>query len=385
MHVAVVTETYPPEINGVANTLSQVVQGLTRRGHRLALVRPRQGPADRPALGATLAELLVPGLPLPRYPGLRFGLPAGRRLLGHWRRYPPDVAYIATEGPLGRSALRAATRLGVPALTGFHTQFHQYCRHYGLGMLERLIAASLRRFHNRAALTLVPTRELAGRLERAGYRNTRVFSRGVDTHLFSPARRDPALRARWGAGEHDLVVLYVGRLAAEKNLGLAVRAYDAIAQGGCAGRFVLVGHGPATEPLRAARPDFVFTGPQRGLDLARSFASADLFLFPSMTETFGNVVAEAMASGLPVVAYDYAAAHEHLRHGESGLLVPFGREEEFVMTGLRAAGAREDLRAMGARARETAEGLGWDRVIAELEGLLRTAAEHGRSRTLASP
>jgi glycosyltransferase involved in cell wall biosynthesis len=390
LRVAVATETWPPEINGVANTMRHLVEGLERRGHRVHLVRPRQpDAAPLASLGPRRAETLVPGLPIPGYRGLRFGLPVYWRLRRAWRTLRPDIAYIATQGPLGHAALNAARSVGTPVVTGFHTQFHQYSSHYGLGLLTRPIVRTLRHFHNRSDATLVPTEALRQELDQEGFRNVQVFSRGVDTDLFSPHRRSAALRAAWGAQPEDLVSLYVGRIAAEKNLDLALAAFAAIAARHSRARFVLVGDGPELERLRRSHPDYVCAGAKVGNELAEHYASGDLFLFPSLTETFGNVVPEAMASGLAVVAYDYAAARACIRTGHNGLTVPPGDAGAFVDAALTAAGDPSRARAIGAAARSTAEGLSWDRVIAGLEERLfevirRRGGREGRHETVAA-
>jgi glycosyltransferase involved in cell wall biosynthesis len=369
MRIAVVTETYPPEINGVANTMRQLVAGLSRRGHHLLLVRPRQA-ADRRARPPR-GHFLVPGFPIPGYRGLRFGLPVYWRLRSFWSRLRPDVVYVATQGPLGHAALNAARRAGIPVVTGFHTQFHQYSRHYGLGLLTGPIVNTLKNFHNRSDATLVPTMALRRQLNDAGFHNVHVFSRGVDTSLFDPARRSEALRQSWGCGPDDLVALYVGRIAAEKNIHLALTCMDALTARVGNVRCVLVGDGPERTRLARNHPGCHFVGARVGEELAAHYASGDLFLFPSLTETFGNVVTEAMASGLVVSAFDYAAAHEHIRDGENGLLAPYGDAAAFVAAVVAAVEQPASLRAMRAAARRTAESLGWPRVIAGLEERLR--------------
>lgn len=372
LRVAIATETYPPEINGVANTLRHLVEGLEGRGHQIHLVRPRQPHETPPSPTLTRRESLVPGLPIPGYRGLQFGLPVYWRLRRLWRKDRPSVAYIATQGPLGHAALTAARSLGIPSLTGFHTQFHQYSRHYGVGLLTHPIVRTLRRFHNRSDATLVPTAELRDALIAQGFRNVHVFGRGVDTDLFASHRRSPELRRSWGAGEETPVVIYVGRIAAEKNLALALTAFRAIEGARPGARFVLIGDGPAREPLARTEPDLIFTGAKVGVELAEHYASGDLFVFPSLTETFGNVVPEAMASGLAVVAFDYAAAAACIGNGESGVKVPLGEEAAFVAAAVATAQDAGRRRAIGAAARATAETLGWDRVLNRVEELLLT-------------
>ncbi len=365
MHIAVVTETYPPEINGVANTMRQLVTGLAGRGQRVLLVRPRQ-PADGRGR-APRGQFLVPGLPIPGYRGLRFGLPVYWRLRNLWTRRRPELVYVATQGPLGHAALNAARQASIPVVTGFHTQFHQYSRHYGLGLLTRPIVNTLKSFHNRSDATLVPTEALRAQLLDAGFHNVHVFSRGVDTALFDPIRRSDDLRRSWGCGPDDLVALYVGRIAAEKNIHLALACMEALSARFDNLRCVLVGDGPERARLARRHSGCHFGGAKVGEELATHYASGDLFLFPSLTETFGNVVTEAMASGLVVNAFDYAAAHEYIRHGGNGLLAPCGDDEGFIANALAAVEQPASLEHMRQAARRTAESLSWARVIAGLE------------------
>src|SRR4051794_19162991 len=194
LNIAVVTETYPPEVNGVAMTTGRLLEGLVRCGHRIMLVRPRQGRADHPRHSRSFSETLVKGVPLPRYAGLHIGLPATVSLTRLWAHERPHIVHVVTEGPLGRSALAAARRLHIPASSAFHTNFHSYSKHYGFGVLTPVVAAYLRHFHNQAACTLVATHELEAQLVKAGYRGLKIVARGVDTELFTPARRSVELR-----------------------------------------------------------------------------------------------------------------------------------------------------------------------------------------------
>ena len=370
MRYGIVTETYPPEVNGVALTVQGLEQGLRQRGHEVAVVRPRQdGEADPPA-----ETLLVRGAALPRYPGLKFGLPATRLLHAHWRHARPDAIYVATEGPLGWSALRAARRLGIPAATGFHTRFDDYVRSYGAPWLEGTALRWMRHFHNGAQATLVPTRELQGFLQAQRFRNVVQLPRAVDTAAFHPDHRDEALRQAWGLDPHALAVIHVGRVAPEKNLPLAVRAFRELQRVRPEARFVWVGDGPAREALQRENPDFVFTGVQRGEALGRHFASGDLFLFPSRSETFGNVTLEALASSVPVVAFDYGAAREFLRHGVHGTAVALHDDAGFVAAALRLAGD-DALRArMRHACRDAVAGLRPARVAEAFDHILQSLA-----------
>jgi len=376
----VVTETYPPEVNGVAATISRVVAGLCQRGHVVELVRPRQGPADQAVDGPNLVEMLVRGLSIPRYPQLRMGLPSRRALVRRWTLQRPDVVHLVTEGPLGWSALQAAARLGLPVVSDFRTNFHAYSRHYGMAWLQRPITGYLRAFHNRSAVTMVPTAALRGELAAGGFERLRVVSRGVDTALFDPARRNQKLRASWGAAADTVVALYVGRLAPEKNLTTLLTAFQDVRAVAPGARLVLVGDGPEQAGLQQRCTDAHFAGVRRGLELATHYASADLFLFPSVTETYGNVVPEAMACGLAVVAFDCAAAAQLLRHTHNGLLVPLADSRGFNAAAARLAADPAAARAMGAQARMTALGLDWAGIVQAIETEYLAAMTLGNDR-----
>jgi glycosyltransferase involved in cell wall biosynthesis len=297
-----------------------------------------------------------------------------------WRFQRPDLVHVVTEGPLGWSAVRAAHRLGIPTTSGFHTNFDRYSIHYGLGWLRPIISAYLRSLHRLTNATLVPTAAMAAELAGEGIPGVRVVGRGVDTDLFDPARRSAELRAHWGAGEGDLVCLYVGRLAAEKNLGLAVRSLAGILKDAPTARLVWVGDGPSRSTLAREPLPQHFAGVRRGLDLAAHYASADLFLFPSLTETYGNVVAEAMASGLPVVAYRSAAAAELIVDSVNGLSVHAGDESAYVEGARRlAVGDPQWRRSVGTEARRTVLSRGWDQVVASFEAVLSETLSRARS------
>jgi glycosyltransferase involved in cell wall biosynthesis len=292
LRIALVTETYPPEVNGAAMTIGRLVDGLLARGHCVQLIRPSRDAGEQYQHWGKLDVAPQPGFRIPFYPQVRVGLPVGRRLRQLWRKSVPDIVHVFTEGPLGAAAVFSARRLGLPLSSSFHTNFHTYSGHYGLGLLAGPIVAYLRCFHNQTACTLVPTAALACQLESLGFRNLRVLARGVDIDLFSPSRRDPTLRQSWGVACDDPVALYVGRLAAEKNLNLVVDAFLAMRAVKPRARLVLVGDGPLAATLRSRLPEAVFCGMRTGVDLAAHYASADIFLFPSLTETFGNVTLE---------------------------------------------------------------------------------------------
>lgn len=373
LRVAVVTETWPPEVNGVAATAARVVAELRDRGHELQVIRPRQHETDDAAQEPGYAEVLMRGLPIPRYPQLKMGLPSRRALQRLWALARPDVVHLVTEGPLGWSGLQAALALKLPVVSDFRTNFHAYSRHYGVAWLQRPIVGYLRKFHNRTACTMVPTESLRTELQAEGFARLRVVARGVDTVLFDPARRSQALRRHWGVAPHEMVAVHVGRIAPEKNLETLVAAHAAMRQRDPRVKLVFVGDGPARAAMQQRCPDAHFAGLQRGEALAAHYASADVFLFPSLTETWGNVLPEAMASGLAVLAFDCAAAGQLLRHGHNGLLVKPGDTAGFCNAAVRMAGPQAEAHRLGAEARQTALKLDWGRIAREVEAVYQVA------------
>lgn len=378
LRIAFVTETYPPEVNGVSMTVARVVEGMCARNHRVQLIRLRQHAADTAACTEGYEEVLMRGWPIPRYPDLKMGLPQTRALLKLWSDTLPDLVHIATEGPLGWSALQAARRLGVPVSSDFRTNFHAYAQHYGISLLKRPVLAYLRYFHGRTACTMVPTESLRRELTQQGFRDLSVVARGVDTERFNPAKRSAELRRQWGASDGDTVVMCVGRLAPEKNLGDLVSAYHAMRRLQPRTRLVIVGDGPARAALQAACPEAILAGSRTGEELPVHYASADAFVFPSLTETFGNVTPEAMASGLPVLAYNYAAAAQLIEPGDNGLLAACGQADEFIRQAEQLVTYPQRARRMGAAARVTAERLAWSAVVGQIETLFRAVVGGGQ-------
>lgn len=370
LRVAMVSETYPPEINGVALTVAALADGLVELGHEVSVIRPRRSRTDQPASRPRYRELLVPGQALPRYRELRFGWPVLWRIRRDWLAARPNAVYIATEGPLGWAAMWAARSLGIPVASGFHTRFDDYLAHYALGLLRAPAFAYLRAFHNRAQATLVPTEELRSFLAGHGFRHPRILSRGVNAAAFDPARRDPQLRRQWGLDDADPAVLFVGRIAPEKNLALVVEAYQRIRQRHPRARLIWVGDGPSRAALAEAHPEHVHCGMQRGAELGRHYASADLFLFPSLTETFGNVTLEAMASGLVTLAYAYGAAGQHLCHGENGYTATFGSHAAYLASLEQMLDEHARWPAIRLAARRSAEALAPARVSESFASLL---------------
>ena len=365
--IAIVTETYPPEVNGVASTIAKFIKGLLGLGHDITLIRPRQGLKDKPKNEVNFKEILMVGIPIPGYSALRMGLPQKNRLIKQWTSERPSLVHIVTEGPLGWAALEAAKKLNIPICSDFRTNFDAYSTHYGLSFLKRPIQRYLRYFHNNCNFTMVPTQALRNQLLSHGFERLRVLARGVDTELFNPLKRCQELRKQWRVQDHQKVVLYVGRLAAEKNLQVTVDAFRAMSQVNPNLKMVWVGDGPLKESLKLSCPNSIFTGVQTGEALAAHYASGDLFFFSSLSETFGNVTLEAMASGLAVLAYDYAAARQFINHGVNGFLANPNEANSFINQGLELLEDSVDLQNLRAQARQTTLEISWDKVTKKLE------------------
>ena len=361
-------------------TFGVIASELGRRGHSVAVYRPWRRDLPEKSAIPDYVEVPMPGLPIPGYPLLRMGLPAGASLRRAWSADRPDLVHVATEGPLGLSAIKAASALGIPVTSSFHTNFHAYARHYRISLLRSVALGWLRYVHNLTLRTFVPTADLCGELSIMGFRNVAVLSRGVDTRQFRPERRSPSLRRKWNAGPDDPVVIHVGRMAAEKNYPLLFRAYDAMRRANPACRFVLAGEGPLKRALMKAHPDCVFAGFFSRDEIGRYYASADIYVHASQTETFGNVLTEAMASGLAVAGFDYAAARIFLRDGECGLAAPYGDPQALVAAAVRLATDPALRGVLRTEARAAVEAQSWEKVIARFEADLEEIAGVARMR-----
>jgi glycosyltransferase involved in cell wall biosynthesis len=318
VRIALVSDTYTPQVNGVTTVVVRIATVLREFGHHVAVVAPRY-PGH---VSTDPAELRIPSAAFPPYPAIRLSLPQFGAVARFLDAFKPDVVHVATEGPLGLTGRRYAVRRGIPLITSYHTNFPQYARHYGAGIIEPLVWKWLRWFHRPAVLTQTPGEAVAHELERRGIGRPVVWGRGVDTAHFHPGRRSAGWR-RWLAGGDDTaIVLHVGRLAPEKNIDVLADAWIAARQHvGQRATFVLAGDGPEARRLLAQLPWVRQLGFLDRETLAEVYASADICVLPSKTETCGLVALEAMASGLAVVAADAGGFRESITHGQTGRLV----------------------------------------------------------------
>ena len=361
MRIAIVTDTYPPHMNGVAAALGRLADAVRERGGDVRVVTT----TDPRAPAAEAEVRRWPSIPFWAYPQLRVSAPPPGRIARELAAWRPTLVHIATPFGVGLAARRAAVALGVPIVTSYHTSFSQYAAFYKLGRLSEPGWSFLRWFHNSGLRTYCPTNAIKDELTNHGFRNTRIWSRGVDMSRFNPARRTDEMRARFGARPDQVVVAYIGRIAAEKGLAVAAAAMRRL-EGDDRIRFVIVGEGPYENKLRALSPtQAVFTGRLSGDALSEAYASADLFMFPSTTDTFGQVLNEAMASGLPVVAADSGPTRE-IVGTEAGAIFPAGDDARLAAELERLARDPAARSRMSVAALRAAANRSWDSVFDEL-------------------
>lgn len=361
MRVVIVTESFPPDVNGVAHCALQTARHLVDRGHAPLVVAPAPAPGNKAAASMAPCPVVhVPSLPLPGYPQVRVALPS-RRLAAALIQHRPDVVHLASPFVLGVRGMAAAARLGIPAVAVYQTDLAGYARTY-MGAGEAAAWRRIRSVHSAADLTLVPSSASMNDLEAHGVPRLKLWARGVDTALFRPELRDEKLR-RELAPNGEVIVGYVGRLAPEKHIELLSGVC------GLAGvKVVIVGDGPSQPALAEALPGAVFLGRRGGDDLARIFASFDVFAHTGPFETFCQTVQEAMASGVPVVAPAAGGPLDLVDHGRTGLLVP-PRDADAVRDAVRSLVADPALRAAyGAAGHATVDGRTWAAIGDQLIG-----------------
>jgi glycosyltransferase involved in cell wall biosynthesis len=320
MRIALFSEVYWPMVSGVGVTLLRLTDALHERGHAVrvysATYPPPPGRPDRAEVHRS------PSVPFFLYPDVQWAFPRQREVVEDLQAFAPDVVHVATEFSLGIAGVKAARQLGVPIIASAHTDYDQYAARYGVTWALRAGWHYLRWFYGQAHRVLCPSRIYEQALHRHGVMHTGLWSRGVDPRVFAPRFRNLAYRAAAGAGPDDLIVTYIGRIAREKNLGLLLEAWEALAGERGGAQLVLVGRGPLEDDIRRRQlPGVHVTGLLQGEALSAAYASADVFAFPSPTETFGNSLLEAMGSGLPPIVAAGGGVLEFAQHGRNAWLV----------------------------------------------------------------
>lgn len=385
MRVLYCTDTYPPQVNGVSIVTALSADGLAQRGWQCAVIGPRYPagattPDDALQIGASAERTAIPSAPLPGYPDIRLAAPDYGSIRRVIDRFKPDLIHCQTEFVIGRLGQVAALRAGVPFVSSYHTDFSKYTVAYGARWLRPAVSAYIGRFHRRSLRTYTPSAPAREDLRRMGVERVEVWGRGVDVQGFSPRRRSRSVRVAHGIDD-AFVLLHVGRLAAEKGVERIVEAFrlarELIPAGRRRLRLVIAGAGPAATRIRAAAPDGVIILGQldRKKELPTLYASADAFVFASLTETLGLVVLEAMASGLPVIAAPAGGVADHLRDGTNGLAYPPGDVEAMARAIVRLVLNRILREQLAEGARRTAEGLSWESELDRLDASYRDLLE----------
>jgi glycosyltransferase involved in cell wall biosynthesis len=382
MRVTLVTETYFPQVNGVSRTLGELVRFLRKNGDQVQLIYP-----DYDAAVDSEQVQTVRSIVLPFYREIRLPIPPFGRVHRAIEAFQPDVIHIATEATLGWSVLRRVLRRRLAVVSSFHTNFDQYSGHYGVGWARAMIWRYLRWFHNNTRETYVPSEATITELEGLGFERVVLWRRGVDSSLFRPDRPGGLdVRRALGWAPEDVVITYVSRIAPEKNVDYLADALAIVASRQPGVRLLLVGDGPSRPALEQRLGSIAhFAGYLQGEALSNHYAASDIFAFSSLTETFGNVVLEAMASGLPVVALRAGGVGESVRSGSTGILVdPSEPPESFASALLRLIEHPDQRMAMAQAARDYALSQSWDAIMGGLRERYQRVIDERASGVAAS-
>ena len=383
LRVALVTGSYTFIADGVALTLNRLVGYLESHGVEVLVFTPV---TRTPAFAHKGEVVPVPSAPLPLRPEYRLALGFPRAQRERMRAFAPDIIHVATPDFLGHQALKFGLELGVPVVASFHTRYETYLKYYGLDILRPTAERLLTQFYSSCREVYVPSESMADVL-RADVSADRIhlWQRGVDTVRFDPARRSEAWRAGLGIRPDEVVLSFVSRLVREKRVATVVEVLKRLTAAGIPHRGLFVGEGPERAALQAAAPDAIFTGHLGGDDLPVAYASSDIFIFPSDTETFGSVTLEAMASGLPTLCADATGSRSLVEPGVTGALLDPLDDAGFFREALALA-TDTDLRAKtGAAARARSLRFSWDEAMGGLLARYRVVVAENDSARLPGP
>lgn len=373
LRVAVFSGNYNYVMDGPVRALNTLVAYLEQKGHEALVFAPTN---NEPAFEHSGTLISIPSI---AFPGKRSEYRFGLGLHGKAKRaldsFRPDIVHIAAPDYTGFGALNYARKFGVPAVASFHTRFDTYPRYYNMSWLEKYLTRYMRYFYSRCEHVYAPSQSMADELQRDGIgQDIRLWTRGVDGDLFNPARRDNAWRAQNGFGADDVVVAFVGRLVLEKGIDIFIDAFRQASANAPKLKALIVGDGPERAMFEKALPEAAFAGYLQGADLARAYASADMFFNPSITETFGNVTLEAMASALPSIGAAAAGSKSLIENGVTGYLAE-PNAASFAEKIALLGNDQSLRRRFGATARERSARFTWDAVLAELVGHYQEALE----------
>jgi Glycosyltransferase len=361
LRIAFFTDTFYPQINGVSNTLSYLSRYLQTRNIEHIFFAPDYGSDSDECAGLPVKRFK--GFCPMIYPECRIAFAPLEKITGLLEDFAPDVVHIVTELSLGLVGLRAATALNIPVVMSYHTNFDRYLHFYHLTYFSEALWLYMKWFHSFALVNLCPSRDTLESMRQRGFQNLDIWSRGIDLERFRPSHFSPELREKLGAGDKT-VFLYVGRISVEKGLDVLMQSIRSVSEThGDRVQFWITGDGPYLKEIASlALPNVVFTGGKRGAELAQIYASADAFVFPSGTETFGNVLLEAMASGLPTVCTDSGGVTDYTVHGENAVVCRYGDPDSLsrAMIGLLDPDLRSRIRSGALR---TAESRSWNAIF----------------------
>ncbi|MEX0680232.1 MAG: glycosyltransferase family 1 protein [Balneolales bacterium] len=362
--IALFTGNYYHIRDGVSNTLNRLVVFLETQGYHIQVFGPW---APQPAFSPAGTFVPVYSIPFPGRSEYRIALCFPETEKQKLRDFNPDLIHIATPDILGFAALLYGKKHGIPVVSSYHTHFTSYLKYYHLGFLERLLWKYLSWFYRHCEHLYVPSRSMMEHLQNSGVKTKlKLWERGVDTGLFHPGQRDHSWRSYLGFNNDDIVVTFLSRLVWEKNLDIVAKTFTKLNENSTSIRTLIVGDGPAREELQRMMPNTVFTGHLEGDDVARAYASSELFFFPSDTETFGNVTLEAMSCGLPIVAADAVGSRSLVTNDVNGFLAPALDVSTFIEYIRKIAENRELKDRMASESRIIAERYDWNRILENL-------------------